>query len=213
MLAIPEGSSNIASIIGIDPGTETCGVACLKFDLTTFEIVGVEAQTLVGSRLNKSNIWISELHGDRASRIFYIQERLEEIFNFIQPLDIVAESPFFSRRRPQAFGALTEIVSAIRYAVMRHDGWKQLLLVDPPSVKIAVGAEVQGGKESVRKAILSIAHLLNYQGEIRIEWLDEHSIDAIAIALWRFYVIRQMVTGIPLLVPAAPRPKKKKGRK
>lgn len=213
MLAIPFEASNHASIVAIDPGTETLGVAILKFDLVTFQLVAVEAKTLTGSRLNKYNGWLGEVHGDRASRIFFLQKELEDIFNYVQPLDIVAESPFFSRRRPQAFGALTEIVSAIRYAVMRHDAWKQLILIDPPSVKVAVGAEVQGGKESVRAAILSIAHELNYCGEIPLEWLDEHSIDAIAIALWRFYLIRQMVVGIPLRLPAPPKPKKKKGKK
>lgn len=211
MLAIPQGAQNVATIVGIDPGTDTVGVAILKFDLTTFQIVGVDAQTLHGSKLNKSNIWMSELHGDRASRIYHLQENLESIFNFVQPMDIVAESPFFSRRRPQAYAALTEIVTAIRFAVMRHDGWKQLLLVDPPSVKVAVGAEVQGGKESVRQALLKILPELHYCGMIPFLQLDEHSIDAIAIALWRFYVIRQMVVNIPVLT-SSPRTKVKKKR-
>jgi Holliday junction resolvasome RuvABC endonuclease subunit len=203
MIAVPFNSSNIASIIGIDPGTDTCGVAVIKFDLTTMELVGVDAQTLVGSRMNRDYGWIGDIHGDRASRIWFLQNRLEEIFNFVQPMDIVCESPFFSRRRPQAFGALTEIVTAIRFAVMRHDGWKQLIEIDPPSVKIAVGAEVQGGKESVRQALLAILPTLNWQGNVPFESLDEHSIDAIAIGLWRWMVIRQLIVGIPVPISQA----------
>lgn len=210
MIAIPFNSSSIATIVGIDPGTDTCGVAVLKFDLTTMELVGVDAQTLSGSRLNRRNIWMVEAHGDRASRIYHLQERLEEIFNHVQPMDIVVESPFFSRRRPQAFGALTEIVTAIRFAVMRHDPWKTLVEIDPPSVKIAVGAEVQGGKESVRNALLRILPELKWCGDIPFTQLDEHSIDAIAIALWRWMVIRQMVVGIP--VPQSQARVKAKGK-
>lgn len=207
MIVVPETSGRVASIVAIDPGTVNCGVSVLKFDLTTMEIVSTDAFTLVGEKLHKDNIWMAEAHGERLSRVHFIVQRLLAVFEREKPFDVVSESPFFSRRRPQAFASLTEFVTTVRLALMQYDGWMSLTTIDPPSVKIAVGAEVQGGKESVRQALLKMLPTLNYTGAIPFLNLGPDAVDALAIAVWRWMVARQLVTGIP--VPVAVKGKKR----
>jgi hypothetical protein len=88
-------------------------------------------------------------------------------------------------RFPQAFAALTECLTAIRRAVLRYDDFKPLLLVDPPTAKLAVGVKGKGSvKDDVKQGVLSLRNLLN-PDNIDIQNLDEHSIDAIAVAMSR----------------------------
>lgn len=209
MIAIPPGSGETAKIIGIDPGTVNCGVGIVEFNVRTFEIVATDAQTLVGERLHKGGAWMAEAHGERLSRVSYIIDRLVEIFNWVRPLEIVSESPFYSRRRPQAFGALTEFVSMLRLAVWHYDLWMQLTTIDPPSVKIAVGAEVQGGKESVRAAMLSVADTLCWTGQVPLANIGPDAMDGLAIAMWRYLLLREAALGVPM-PRADPRPKGKR---
>ncbi len=184
MLTMPEASSSIASIIGIDPGSHALGVSVLKFDIRTLEIVSIEAWTLIGKKLVGKDDWVTGVFGERDGRVFALQEELLEIFQYYQPLMIASESPFINSKFPQAGLALTVVVSGIRHAVMQFDVWKPLYLIDPPSVKIAVGAPGNAPKEVVKEKIIQLG--LNYVGPTPLSELDEHSIDASAVAVCRF---------------------------
>lgn len=185
MIAIPNDSSPLATIIGIDPGTENLGLCVMAFNVLTNEITSTWAKTFVGSKLPGGSHWVETLFSARESRIIAHRINLVHLFNHEQPVFVACESPFFNRLRPQAYGALTEIVCAIRGALQEYDIWTGLVLIDPPSVKNAVGAPGNAGKELVRDKVLSLTHL-NYTGDTPIEELDEHSIDAIAVAYCQF---------------------------
>lgn len=188
MLTMPYASSSIVSLIGIDPGSDTLGVGILNLDITTLNIVSSQAFTLHGLQ-NARGSWTTEIHGDRQGRIESHRERLLQLFQSVQPLDIACESPFINRRRPNAYGALTEVVSAVRRAVMQFDIWKQLVMIDPPTVKKAVGVSGKtggpDGKKLMQRAVLAMPEFC-YNGHIPIELLDEHSIDALAVAYARY---------------------------
>ncbi len=185
MLTMPFGSPPVVSVIGLDPGSHSLGVGILMLDARTLQIVGSEALTLNGDRLAGKNSWMAEVYGDRIARITAMRDTLIAIFRHHQPLDIATESPFYSQRRPQAFSALTEVICAIRDAVMQYDSWKTLYSIDPPTVKMAVGAAGNAPKEIMKEKILGLA-CLRYNGEIPLHHLDEHSIDALAVAYCRY---------------------------
>lgn len=183
------------SIIGLDPGTETLGVGVLYVELEDFRIVSSSAKTYRGSKLAGKADWISEVHGDRTGRIEAHLHNLVQIFREVRPMDIACESPFSNKKFPQSFGALVETLSAIRRAVMQYDIWKPLHLVDPPSVKNAVGVKGnKGGPEGkalMLQALLRLAGEFNYNGVIPFDQLDEHSVDALAVAYWRYKTLKQ----------------------
>lgn len=189
MLSIPESASAVASIVGIDPGTKMLGVCVLEFDLVTFRILKVQANTYDGSKLPGSE-WMGHLHGDRAKRINAHRTNLIYILNTYRPLYICCESPFYNQKRPSAYGALTEIICAIREAVSYYDVWKPVYMIDPPSVKKAVNASGNAGKEDVKLNISKITELTQVC-DMAFSELDEHSIDAMAVAYAQYVACRE----------------------
>lgn len=180
MLTMPDGGDPFASILAIDPGTDTLGLACIQFDCRTGYIIGSEAQTYKGSKMAR-NSWVADVHGDRFARINAHRSNLSRLLNLLQPAFIASESPFFSRAQPLAYGALTEVVYALRLTIFEYDPLMDVQLIDPPSVKNAVGAKGNADKETVRTGVLSLEEL-KYNGRVPIDVLDEHSIDAMAVA-------------------------------
>jgi Holliday junction resolvasome RuvABC endonuclease subunit len=189
MLVIPEGASPIGCIVGIDPGSETLGMGALRVDVVKLEIIESTAFTFVGSKLAKDT-WFGDTHGARAERIAAHEDNLVEIFEYYRPNLVASESPFYSQFRPQAYGALTETVDAIRSALWRYDCWLSLFMIDPPSVKKAVGATSHAKKDEVKAALMRLPDL-NYNGPVALEMLDEHSIDALAVAYCRLKILRE----------------------
>lgn len=193
MLHLPGSSSRIISIIGIDPGTETLGVAKIDVEMDTLSIVSSHAKTLVGSKLAGKENWSSYTYGDRFSRIAALEDELYRYFQLEQPYLISCEAPFINRRRPMAYGALVEVVCAIRRAIIRHDPWKRLTMYEPIVAKAAVGVtgKIRKGesKNVVRTAVLKRDDW-NYAGDVSLDELDEHSIDALAVAYCRLEELR-----------------------
>ena len=185
MLHIPEQGSNTSCIVGIDPGSENLGIAVLEFDLTILCITKTTAKTIVGSKLMKKNSWAIELHGERASRIEALQEAILDVLNQNNPIIVVCESPFFSSRMPSAFGVLVEVMLAIKQAVSKFSVWKLVHFIDPPTVKRGVGGKGNADKFKMKELVCNLSDLC-YHGNIAIADLDEHSIDAIAVAYTRF---------------------------
>ncbi len=187
MFLLPEDYVPLATIIGIDPGTDTLGIASITFDVRDARITETRAVTYHGSKLIKGG-WMEDVHGARFARIQALRETLGHWLRLKNPQYMTSESPFFNRMRPQAYGALTEIVYALKMEVFDHAPDLELVMVDPPRVKNAVGAKGNAGKDEVKAGVLAIPHL-NYVGLPALADLDEHSIDAIAVAKWRYETI------------------------
>lgn len=186
MIHISPDASDRVTVIGIDPGTEKLGVAFIEFSCIDFKIYKCGALTLVGSKLPRSE-WTNQMYSDRYSRIAALEEELLNIFNDTLPLIISSESPFINVRRPAAYGALVEVVCGIRSAVHRYSPWRILSFCPPSSVKQAIGAPGNADKDVVKKNILTIEELVNTCESILAN-LDEHSIDALAVA---YYTLKQ----------------------
>jgi len=184
MLHLPEQSPRTAVIVGIDPGSDKLGFCTITFDIETMQIVKTTARTLVGSKLMPSHSWAAELHGDRLVRIVALKEAIIELLREANPIQITIESPFYNSKRPMAFQALVQVLTALTEAVIEYDVWKTPFLIDPPTVKKAVGAAGNADKFKVRDSVLALPNLF-FEGPVPLEEIDEHSIDAIAVAYAR----------------------------
>lgn len=185
MLILPKNPQRIATIVGIDPGTETLGFSELDFDIETFELRRWEPVTFLGSKLLKSSDWVGQVHGARYQRLDAYGRHLQKLFDQIDPYVIACEAPFINMRRPQAYGALTEIVYEIRRAVMAHNRWKEPYLIDPSTVKNSVGAKGNADKDAIKASIARIPELTAVLTR-PLEELDEHSLDSGAVAYAAF---------------------------
>lgn len=190
MLYIPDHQITDVAIIGIDPGSETLGVCELRFRPQDLSITTIQAFTYHASKLH-SNSQYHDTHGDRLSRIYSLYHALLHLFHTAQPICIACESPFINVRRPQAYGALVEVVSgAIHRAVSEYSTHHPLYMVDPPSVKRAVGAKGNADKLEVQYAMSQIPEI-TIPLQRGLASLDEHSVDACAVAYHQLQQLRQ----------------------
>ncbi len=184
MLKVPEGASAQGLIVSIDPGSTNLGYGKIYFDVRDLEIIQTTAFTLDGSRMD-TPLSDADTHGDRYTRIFALAKALENQFIADRPNLIICESPFMAKRMPMAFGALTEVVFAARIAARAYSANIPLELIDPPSAKKAVGAMGNAKKDAMLVALKAMTPILKFtpnQFGQTLEQLDEHSVDAIAIA-------------------------------
>jgi Holliday junction resolvasome RuvABC endonuclease subunit len=197
MLKLPDNSQTTATIIGIDPGTETLGFSELEFDLRTFAITRWEPHTYYGSKLLKSSAWIERVHGARMMRLQAHGRHLIKLFDQIEPYVIACEAPFINMKRPQAYGALTEIVYQIRLSVIAHNAWKELYVIDPSSVKNSVGAKGNADKDAIKASIMSIPELAEVCTR-PLDSLDEHELDSGAVAYAAFKNLKSIALNKPI---------------
>lgn len=176
-------TANSVYIVGIDPGSQTLGVAVIEVDIVTCKIMSTQACTFTGDKLYRPDDHYAQVHGDKFYRIDKHRENLTAVFQYVRPVAICCESPFYSQRRPSAFGVLMEVLTAINEAVKDYHGGMNLHVVDPPNVKKAVGAKGNADKVAVKLAVLGLNDL-NFLG--CLHQLDEHSIDAIAVAYFQY---------------------------
>lgn len=180
MLYLPPHEQTDLCIIGIDPGSETLGVCELRFTPQNYQVTAIKPFTFHASKL-EFNLQFFEVHGNRLQRIFALQQALTHLFTQLRPSVIGSESPFMSIRRPQAYGALVEVVSAIQQAVVNYNPYQSLHMVEPPRVKNAVGAKGNADKDAVRSAMSQNVEIMSTL-QTPLSSLDEHSVDATAVA-------------------------------
>lgn len=192
MLRLPDDPTAYR-IVGIDPGTDNLGVSVLDVDLRTGSVTLISSQTLTASRMINGWHRISDLHGARFSRLQVLGNALVEIFVEYDPHAIISETPYFNKKRPDAFGALVEALSMIRGAVYRFCSSMALLKVDPAKNKANLGVSGKSSdKELVKRAVMGLSDLHNpYQ--INLALLDEHSIDSLAVAWFHACYIRSQL--------------------
>lgn len=179
-------------VIGIDPGTDTLGVAVLDIQLPVATFTLVDAQTFQASRMLKHFRDTEQTYGSRFARLHGLELALGEYFADMQPHAIISESPYMGQRATP-FAALTECLTSIRRAVRAYNDRLPLHQVDPARAKARVGVSGKSGdKGLMQKAVSQLKDIQNPQG-IVLQALDEHSIDAIAIAYYRACDLRSQL--------------------
>jgi Holliday junction resolvasome RuvABC endonuclease subunit len=186
MLVMPPQATPLR-VLGIDPGTTTLGVAALYWDIDNNKIHVDSAFTLQANDRLLGYQAITEVHGSRISRFYQQADELNAIFHNIRPHAVIAEAPYMGRFA-QSFGALTECVLNIRQTLFNYDSSMPLLQVDPTTVKKTVGVHKgkMSDKEDVRRALRERTDI---SWGVDLELLDEHSVDAVAIAMYYLLVL------------------------
>lgn len=177
-------------LTGIDPGTTCLGIAHLKVNIETLDIIETFAETYDVSKMVSDKSWMSTVHSYRTARIYKLKELLLKNFNKLQPSVIACESPFFNKKFPGAFQPLVEVLTIIKDAVITYSVWQPLFMIDPSSIKNSVKASGAAKKDAMKIAVCALTDI-NYVGETPLEQLDEHSIDAIAVAYCELQTIKK----------------------
>lgn len=135
-------------------------------------------------------MYIADVHGPRMSRIMQLAEAVFDFLCRTKPDAVIVESPFMSKS-PNAFGALTECVFAVRMAVMRYNPYLPFTVVDPTTAKKNAGVvfkKLPKGTKRDNKADIYAA--LGKRTDLVYcmsrESLDEHATDSSAVGLYYF---------------------------
>lgn len=180
MLIIPQ-SNKPYRILGIDPGTSTLGVSVLDFEIETSNVQLVHIVTLDARKEIKNYQTTCELYGERFAKLMIHEKNIYNLIVRYEPNCIISESPYMGRF-PQAFAALTQCLLMLSNVTYRYNSEIPFELVDPPTVKKAVGAKPKGSnKDPVKEGLFNIARIEGWDPN-EIERLDEHSVDATAVA-------------------------------
>lgn len=178
----PSPRDDVIRILGIDPGTDTLGVAILDIDIESYEPTVVYGHTFKASKMIDLTSTVVDRLGARAVRLRTHRTSLMEVFDATEPTLIAAETPFLKFGRVSAFEALVECYAMMREVVWQYSPSCYLHRVDPVSAKNYVGVSHKGtDKNDVRRGVL--AHFAGKVAKgVPIETFDEHTIDAIAVA-------------------------------
>ena len=180
-------------VLGIDPGSATLGVAVLDLYLDDLSIDLADARTFNAGRGMQDYQQTELYHGPRMARLQFMADHLAGYLSQMHPDGLASESPYMGRF-VTVFRALTECLLVIHQVGYHYDPRRVLHLIDPMAVKAAVGVVAKGyrnkaalAKEHVRRGVLALP--LGNPNGVDMSALDEHSIDAIAVAMAR---IKQM---------------------
>lgn len=178
LLSLEEG--DVFRVISIDPGTNSFGIAILDI-VQESKLYVRYADTINVEKISRPFIGINEVHGEKVAKLFALERFLIEFLMENTPHRVVSESPYMGRF-PAAFGALVECLTAIRRALMTYDLNLPLNLIDPASVKQAIGVNGKSGDKSLMaKAVASLDGYIDFDEGVVLSDLDEHAIDAIAV--------------------------------
>lgn len=175
------------TVLALDPGTTHMGVSisrvwqtgpgelCPRLTVDT-------AYTLDLSKIRDYHSLDSDLYVDRRYRLLQIASFIEDV---IGEIDVVAvEAPFFFFKKPQAFAALIEAMTCIEYNILRCRPNLPLVKIEPTLVKKLVKAKDYKSKDAVTAAVGELfGSRDDLQCDVELSRLDEHAIDAVAVAI------------------------------
>lgn len=101
---------------------------------------------------------------------------------------VVSESPYLGRFA-NSFQSLVECLCYIQNGIFVNTSEFPLALLDPTTVKRAVGAPKSKDKDAVKNAVMKLSWV-TYAVPGLLNELDEHGVDAIAVGLARFIQLR-----------------------
>jgi len=165
-------------LISIDPGTATCGVAIWDID-DNFNIMNLTSFTLNIDR----NIYLE-------TRISMMRDYLFNIIKDVEPFQLIHESGFIDRFRPQAYGPIYAVIYNIREAFKFYFNYsddERIFMYPPKSVKARLTSGT-ADKFSMLEAVSNIDELKPFITLAE----TEHAIDAIAIGYTHILNIRDM---------------------
>lgn len=180
MLHVPDFYNNF-NILAIDPGLNNTGISIYNCsgDISNFN--SIYAYSLNTNKIQETDFVDDFYHTERLMKVTRMKQALWNTLHQTNPCLVICESPFFNRLMPSAYQALVQVISAYQHAVMEYNQNIPFYFIEPLIVKKKIGAGFTSGKISVKEMVINNKDIMN-KLLVNIDNLDEHAIDAIAIA-------------------------------
>lgn len=180
-------------LIGIDPGTNSCGISLLEWFPGKEKGKVLESFTVTKKASLKATEDLSDIQPENIRNIIGLQRIFRDLLQGYEVDAIQAESPF--ARFVQTYKVLNIQLSSLEEISLQEDSSRPFLRAEPTTVKKFMGLKTREefkDKEAMRKA-LKLRESLSYASHIDVEQLDEHCVDSICIAL---YGVDWMFSGV-----------------
>ena len=159
-------------IIGIDPGSNTLGVAV--YDVDDFFTIRSIRTYVIDITMYKE----SGKYGRLAGKVYFIRKILMNIFkDGVDALSL--ESPFIYSTRPAAVIPLSAIKGIVEESALNTNRYAYLTSITPSEVKKSIG--VHGNSSEKIDMMYALLDIKEISDELPIKDLADHEWDAIAI--------------------------------
>lgn len=173
---------NNIKIIAIDPGTHFTGLCYLTVNNN---IISIEHVETIEALLLDDNTLSNYLHGSTWTRIINLSNYISSFAQKINPDYFCSEKNYISLNVHSGL-TIGELITAVRTQVYLFNPYIRFEIFEASSVKKNIGVKgTSGDKEDVKNAILNLN--LQNNSNIDLNLLDEHSIDAIAVGLFKCF--------------------------
>lgn len=164
--------------LSIDPGSNSLGLTINAVDFATREKRIIHSTTVHIDKL--ANLYYGDslvlTHGLRYAKMQVCKDAVFKMAASWEVQAVVSESPYMGRF-PQAFSALVECIQAMHQAITAYNPLLPFNMVDPASVKKAMGVKGNNGdKNAMRTAVAKIL-----PADFNIDDYDEHAIDSMCV--------------------------------
>lgn len=180
MLHVPDYYNNY-NILSIDPGLNNTGISIYNCSGHVNNVNTISAFSLNTDKVDDPKYVDEFWHTERMLKICRMKQALQNILIQVNPCLVICESPFFNRLMPSAYQALVQVISGFQQATIEYNQNIPFYFIEPLLVKKKIGAGFTSGKVSVKEMVGSNDFIMSRLVS-NINYLDEHAIDAIAIA-------------------------------
>lgn len=174
-------------VLAIDPSINNTGISIYRLNLLNKEIKSIEAFTLMSDKINICNNFNSCNNFEKDLKLNKLQNCFLNILNIYNPSVVVCESPFFNRFRPSAYLSLVQVVDVFKWTTINFNNNIFFTELAPKTVKKIIGVNNIDVKLDVRTAVMSNSLIMKNIID-DINFLDEHSIDAIAVGYAYYFL-------------------------
>jgi len=171
-------------LLSIDPGGDTIGFAISEWDMCRGLIRPLHAFThRVDQSLRREYKYLEDHYDPLDIRMVCIHDVVSRLYRDWGIWQVAHETPFMGSFA-QAYASLTAVCTQIRQAAIRHYPPLPVFGYSPSEVKRAVGVPGRSNDKSLMfEAIQRCPHLDLSRIHETLQELDEHSVDAIAVAV------------------------------
>lgn len=172
---------NLIYLLAFDPGSTHVGASYIVYDRVNKKITHLETKHLkMSSGIDKR---VAKVYGDLFARLQLLKEHVS---NFIEGKKITlasTEGAFFNSKRPNAAIPIATSIFTITEVLFYNVPNIPLVWISASSVKTAVYAKGNVGKEPIKAG--AIKSLAEFGYHTNLEGCTEHEIDSIAVNIAR----------------------------
>lgn len=182
-MLFPGYKDYIYKVLAIDPGSNFTGVSLFEVSLVQEKILSVKSRSIDVNKLKNDSGLIEELVGERLVRYFKLRNEFARILQEENIHFIAYEGPFMNKMRPNAYGPLVSLMTLIQDVVVNFSQGIPFIILQPQSVKKAIGVSGKKGKGVIKEAIERHPDLMEALkvGNTDLTKLDDNAIDSIAV--------------------------------